>query len=961
VPSLFADGIFAPTAAGDDRLLDILMDAVRRAAGQVRTSDILYAAIDSGDRTVLSVVSDALADGARPVHVLETIREYNPGNGGTVPTVTGERGQFTPEVLAALDAFAAEPDGAPAPGRGPAVALERLLALVLDHLEAVDRRFLSILDAPVAAAALRARARASTERFPPLLDERSGRLRSEEFSEDAWAVLELAAERAAALGYDRLFPPHLLLAHLAGSEGLAERLLRLQLPPQVGLAKVTQAVEGAFRLSDHARQAPPLDRAGLAESTVELLAAAQRAARGAGGETADVPQLLDALLADPPSRLATVLRADPLRVDLARMREHLAQALREERVSGPREVPFRFPPQTPPAEDLTWLARTSDPAPAPHLDRYFDPLCRALHRSTGNHVLITADPGAGATTLLRELARRAAGGEIPFLGRKRLVRVDGSEVEPSADGRPLHRLLDHVAGRTDLILCLDGLAGLLRGPGGTSHVRALRGALKERRVQLIGVLTSQEYDDLLAGDQALRELTTRITLTEPGRDAAVDMVRQAAAALAAEFGVAVRDGAVRRAVAMSGDYIFSQRLPLVAVKVLRRACEDLDYRRGQLGDGQDAVDADDVVRVIAEFSGVPAGQIAGTGQARTDFEQALSGVVFGQRQAITAVAHELRRIKAGLAALDGGPASVLLFAGLTGVGKTELAKTVAQFYSASKSLQVFPMENFTERHSVSGIIGSPPGYLGHEAGGRLINDLNSDPYCVFLLDEAEKAHPEVWRPFLHLFDEGWIIDQRGVKAHGDRAIFILTTNAGHEVIERLSRAGRPAEEIEDAVRDALYRLRSSDSGSAVFTPEFVARIKRIIVFEPLDAAAMLGIARKLTDRQRTFWREKREKELLVPEELVRHIGAEAHRRNERSGGRKGGRVVRQLLADLLDRPLLLAQDRQEEAFRLATRIELLFTAPGPDASAPDVPGPDAGPRVEVRFHRPPVELGKHPS
>jgi ATP-dependent Clp protease ATP-binding subunit ClpA len=125
---------------------------------------------------------------------------------------------------------------------------------------------------------------------------------------------------------------------------------------------------------------------------------------------------------------------------------------------------------------------------------------------------------------------------------------------------------------------------------------------------------------------------------------------------------------------------------------------------------------------------------------------------------------------------------VLLFAGMTGVGKTELAKRIAELYSTSKRLTTYAMGNFTEPHSVSGIIGVPPGYVGHEDGGRLINELNADPYSVFLLDEAEKCHPNVWKPFLNLFDEGWIMGHRGVKAHADRAIFILTTNAGDKTI-----------------------------------------------------------------------------------------------------------------------------------------------------------------------------------
>lgn len=410
-------------------------------------------------------------------------------------------------------------------------------------------------------------------------------------------------------------------------------------------------------------------------------------------------------------------------------------------------------------------------------------------------MLITGPTGVGTTTLVRELARRATAGELPFLRRKRLLHVDCRDVPEIESGAKLARIIAHVAGRTDLIVCLDGLGAMLRGPGGTDHVPALRSALKERRIHLIGVLSGQEYDDLLATDHALRELTTRIDMTEPDRASARDMVRQAADALEAEFRTEVEDRAVDRAVVMSGDYILNQRLPLAAVKVLRRACEDLDYRRTQLGDTRAVVDTEDVVRVIAEVSGVPAGQIAGTGGERTDYEQALGGSVFGQQEAVEVVASELRRIKSGLAGASSGPASVMLFAGLTGTGKTELAKTVASFYSSSKRLQTYPMENFSEPHSVSGIIGSPPGYIGFERGGRLINELNADPYCVFLLDEAEKAHPEVWRPFLNLFDEGWIVDQRGVKAHGDRAIFILTSNAGQEIISRMTREGRSDEEI----------------------------------------------------------------------------------------------------------------------------------------------------------------------
>ncbi|MDT0341988.1 AAA family ATPase [Streptomyces litchfieldiae] len=946
---LFVDGIFTPQRLGDERTVNVLLAATRRCAGVLRPGDILYAAVDSGDRGVLSALALALEDGALPRHLLETIDVYNPGGReGQAFAFTGARSGFAAPTLAALDALAEEL--AAGPERLRPVSLELLVAAVLAHPDPGDRQFLGILDFEAAISALRDRVRTAGEPPRALLDEATGRLRSEEFTADAWAVLEQAARRAGDLGYDRLRPPHCFLALLGEPEGLAERLVRLQMPPHLGLPKAAELLAAAFRLSDSGRSAPPLHRDGLGEALLPLLRGAQRSAGARGQERVDTPHLLEALLADPPARLASVLEGEPLRLDVRRMREHLDQALRAARSAAPREVAFRLGPGAPPAEDLTWLARTRGIAPARHVDHYFDALSRALHRTTDNHVLLTGEPGVGATTLLRELARRAAAGDIPFLARKRFLRVDCRDVPPTESLERLTGIIRDVGGRTDLVVCLDGLGAILRGPNGTSHLPTLRSALKERRVHLVGALTPQDYEDLLAGDNALRELTTRIELTEPDGTVARDMVRDAADAIAAEFGIGVDDRVVERAVVMAGDFVLSQRLPLSAVKVLRRAAEDLHYRRTQAGEDRSAVAEDDVVAVVAEISGVPAEQIAGTGGEHIDYEQALGASVLGQREAVETVAGELRRIKAGLAGVEGGPASVLLFAGLTGVGKTELAKTVAAFYSTSKRLQTYPMGGYTERHSVSGIVGSPQGYVGYESGGRLINDLNADPYCVFLLDEAEKAHGEVWRPFLNLFDEGWVEDRRGVRARGDRAIFILTTNAGNQAIAELTRRGAGPEELAARVKEELLKVRSKPHDEPVFTPEFLARVRQIVVFRPLDQEAMLGICRKLVESRREFWRVRRRKELVVPEALIAHAAGQAHLANTRAKGKEGARILRTLLTRLIDTPILDAQAHRRADYERCARIELGFGDDSPD--------------VTVRFtaadgaELPPVALGK---
>ncbi|WP_461036908.1 AAA family ATPase [Streptomyces mayteni] len=852
--------------------------------------------------------------------MLETIDAYNKGRSAPERSFRGERAEFTPGALAALDSFAAALGTDPEALRP--VDLELLLSRVLTHLDDDDRRHLGILHIDSAVRAFEELARVRVEPPPELLEEHSGRLRSEHLSADTRAALERAAALAGELGYDRVLPPHCFLALLAETEGLTERLIRLQIPPQVGLARVTEGLTTAFRLAERGRAAPPLDRCGIGEPTLALLHSAWRAARSWGAQQIDIPHLLVALLTAPPARLASTLEAEPLRLDLDRMREHLTQALRDTRGTTPRQVAFRLAVGSPPSEDLTWLAHTESIPRAHHVDRYFDALGRALHRTVANHVLITGPPGVGATTLLRELARRAAAGDLPFLRHMRFLRVDCHDVPPEESGAALASVIAQVTARTDLVLCLDGLGPLLRGPHGASHVPTLRRALRERRIRLVGVLASQDYEDLIAGDQAMRELATRIELVEPEATPARDMVRQAADALEAEFGFSVDDRAVSRAVVLSRDYLISQRLPLAAVKVLRRAAEDLDYARGQLGEERAALGGSDVVRVVAEIAGVPETQIAGSGGERVDYERLLGNTVFGQSQAIEVVAAELRRIKAGLARADGGPASVMLFAGPTGTGKTELAKALATLYSLSRKHQTYAMANFTERHSVSGIIGSPPGFIGYESGGRLINELNADPYCVFLLDEAEKAHPEVWRPFLNLFDEGWITDQRGIKAHGDRGIFILTTNAGQEVISRMLSEGYEQRDIEKQVKIQLLSTVNHANGGPVFTPEFLARIRRIIVFRQLTLEAMTSICRKLLERTTTDYREQREKELVVSDSLIRHIAARGYRLDQESGGREGARVLRPLLTDLILTPALRAQDRDESGYERCARIEI---------------------------------------
>jgi ATP-dependent Clp protease ATP-binding subunit ClpA len=619
--------------------------------------------------------------------------------------------------------------------------------------------------------------------------------------------------------------------------------------------------------------------------------------------------------------------------------------------SGREDEPL-IPPDLVPSEDMTLLARRTaadGPFPfdgEPPFEGLFESLTRALHRRRAHHVLLVGERGVGKGIVLAELARRSASGVLPSLEGWRFLRVDCRHLPPEDGRQRLAALLAHVAGRQELVLVLDNLAAFLRGdPSGGSRA-LLTPAPEGLDCRLIIPLTPREHDELFSGDVDLAEHFSRVEAFEPDPELALKILRRFAPGLAGQYQVGIDDEAVRQAVVLSASYVLNDQLPSKALKILHRACEDLEYERNHRGAIKDRVCADDIVRVVAEKTGVPEGTLRGIAEG-ADFARGLGELILGQDHAVREVAAELGLIKAGMTD-PGKPASVMLFLGQTGTGKTETAKALARFYSTSGRLRTYTLGNCVEPHSVATIIGVPPGYVGHDQGGRLVNDLSADPYCVFLLDEADKAHPDVLQPFLNLFDEGWVADQRGVRAYADRAIFILTTNVGQRMMAEMAEQGKSAEEIRERMKEVLAQIRHGKADRPVFTPEFLARVKRIVVFNPLDRAAVEGITRKQIRELQERWRERRSRPLEVPEDLVRCLAERAHALNDKSRGKEGGRVVRKLISDWVEGPLQRAISAAPAEYRACDAVTLEL-APAGAAVTHDAPG---APAVAVRFHLP---------
>lgn len=573
-----------------------------------------------------------------------------------------------------------------------------------------------------------------------------------------------------------------------------------------------------------------------------------------------------------------------------------------------------------PVEDLTETIRMGRniTAAAAYPASLVDEAVRALYRKTRRHVLVTGAKGVGKTTFVRELARVAAEGQVPFLIGKRFIWIDCHFVSRDDSRVCLESLLHSTGGQRNLVLCLDGLAALMRRPGGDDNKALLKAALARPGLQLVAVLSKWDYNDLIGSDAELLEYFTRIEIEEPQSGALVEIAGQIARNLESEFKLHIPTQTIDRALTLCAGYILNEHFPAKLAGLLRHVCEDLDFDRTQHAKHVSEVTPEKLVQAISATTGIPETTLLGEAD-QPDFEAALSSDVFGQDEAVATIAAELRLIRAGLVDPN-KPATVLLFAGMTGVGKTELAKRLAELYSTSRRLQTYPMGNFTEPHSVSGIIGVPPGYVGHDQGGRLVNDLNSDPYSVFLLDEGEKAHPNIWIPFLNLFDEGWLIDQRGRKAYADRAIFVLTTNAGADPISQMTTSGHTQQEIEDRVRHMLSKIRHERSSQPVFTPQFLARIKKVIVFRPLDLDAMLQICQKLVIALQEAWLKRREKTVRVGDSVVQAVAAQGHYLNQKSGGKEGGRIIRKLLSELVECRIQAAAAENSGAYKKCRTI-----------------------------------------
>ncbi|RRO20508.1 ATP-dependent Clp protease ATP-binding subunit [Saccharopolyspora rhizosphaerae] len=509
--------------------------------------------------------------------------------------------------------------------------------------------------------------------------------------------------------------------------------------------------------------------------------------------------------------------------------------------------------------DLTELARAGKLDPVVGRDEEIEQAIEVLGRRSKNNPVFIGDPGVGKTAIVEGLARRIVAGEVPWsLADLRVVSLDlagmiaGAKYRGEFESRFRDVLTEIRTHRDSVLVFIDELHSIVGAGAGEGSMDAgtmLKPALARGDVRLLGATTVEEYRKHIEKDPALERRFAPITVEEPSVEDTVTVLRGLQERYQRHHRVRIDTGALQAAAELSQRYITDRFLPDKAVDLLDQACSRVRLRRG----GQVRANAvfeptvmpDDVADVVAGRTGIPVADLSAEDATRLlELEEQLRAKVVGQDAAVAAVAEAVRRARVGLADPE-RPIGSFLFLGPTGVGKTELARALAHalFGDAGRLLRL-DMGEYQEKHTISRLIGAPPGYVGYGEAGQLTDRVRRQPYSVVLLDEVEKAHPDVFNTLLQVLDAGRLTDAQGRLVDFRNVVIIMTSNLG---ADRILDAGA---ETGDAALVVLEELR------AFFRPEFINRIDDVVLFRPLGLEHLRTIGRLLLERTRTQLEDK---------------------------------------------------------------------------------------------------------
>ena len=662
------------------------------------------------------------------------------------------------------------------------------------------------------------------------------------FSFTAARTVHTALVLAGQQGCSQADTGHLLLALVQTAQGTAADFLRRKRVTSTALAEHTAAHAAGRPRRLHSRDlAPELSKA------MEFAVLGAHAASAAKAEN---EHLLCAILEDSSCTASRWLAALGI---------ELPQAARECRqLSGqlvlpaqPRMAASRTGrPSDKYGRDLTRLAQEGRLDPVLCRDAELDRMIEILCRRQKNNPCLLGEPGVGKSALAEALAQRIAAGQItPALRGKRVLALDmasmvaGTKYRGDFEER-FKNLLEELYRDRSTILFIDEIhiiAGAGAAEGAIDAASILKPMLARGEIQLIGATTPEEYRKTIQKDSALERRFGRVMVEEPTPAAAETILAGLMPRYERYHGVSIPPEAIHAAVELSVRYLPGRYLPDKAIDLLDEAAAA--RRIADASGGRRALTPADIARVVSKASGVPAERVGEAERVRlANLEQRLAAEVIGQPQAVAAVASAIRRSRTGLRE-SGRPIGAMLFLGPTGVGKTQLARTLAKcWFGSEKALLRFDMSEYMERHTVARLLGAPPGYVGHDEGGQLTEAVRRRPYSVVLFDEIEKAHSDIQNLLLQILEDGNLTDSQGRRADFSNTIILLTSNLGARCLSGQTSPlgfGAAAAETRRRGQQAIQEAKE------FFRPELMGRLDETVLFDPLGPEQLAGIADRL--------------------------------------------------------------------------------------------------------------------
>jgi ATP-dependent Clp protease ATP-binding subunit ClpC len=758
------------------------------------------------------------------------------------------------------------------------------------------------------------------------------------FSDATRELLQRAAQTALEWGSLDLDTDHLL--HAALRDDVVRHVLReIDADPEAIAAQVEDEAEKAQR-TDVAPSLSP-------DAKAALLAAYDES-RELGASYVGPEHVLLALARDNDSEAGRLL--ERFGASHTKLRGGVIRGV--EPTGGAREM-SRTPRLDEYGRDLTQEAREGKLDPVIGRADEIDQAIEILSRRTKNNPALLGEPGVGKTAIVEGIAQRIINDEVPeTLADRRIIGLDlagmiaGTKYRGEFEER-LKTVIDEIRGASDeLIVFIDELhtvvgAGAAEGAMDASNM--LKPALARGELHVIGATTLDEYRKNIEKDAALERRFQPVLVREPTVEETIDILHGLKDRYEAFHRVRISDEAIVAAAELSDRYIRDRFLPDKAIDLIDQASarvrlrtktkdddtrsleEDLrrlarerdqataaeDYeraseireqsesRRQQLDERRTGrqraaeVTPEDIAEIVSRATGIPVSQLTAEERERLiKLEEELHGRIVGQEEAVSAVAEAVRRSRAGLGDPQ-RPVGSFLFLGPTGVGKTELARALAEALFGDENLMVrFDMSEFQERHTVSRLVGAPPGYVGYEEAGQLTEQVRRRPYSVLLFDEIEKAHADVFNILLQILDDGRLTDAQGRTVDFKNTVVIMTSNLGADRIQEQARTGESFDRLKE---DLMQILRQS------FRPEFINRIDEIIVFRALTETQLLEITRMLVDRLARRLRAQRI-EVEFTEDALQLLAREGF--DPEFGARPLRRTIQRLVENELSRLVL---------------------------------------------------------